>query len=477
MAKGLPKKRENFSEWYNEVIAQAELAEHSPVKGSMTILPYGFKIWELIQKELDRRLKELGVENAYFPLFIPQSFIKKEKEHLEGFSPELAVVTYAGGKELSEPYIVRPTSETIIYEAYSRWIASYRDLPLMINQWANVVRWELRPRLFLRTTEFLWQEGHTAHATLKEADEFALKILKDVYQRFLEEVLDFSIIAGVKSDSQKFAGAQKTYTAEVITAEGKALQMGTSHNLADNFARVFNITYLDGQGRRNYVFQTSWGVSTRLIGGLIMIHGDDFGLRLPPKIAPFEVVILPISEKEVGFAQKMKEELKSYRVFLDADFVKTLGERIYSWEKKGVPIRLEIGPKEIKANKVLLSQRDKKEKTLLNCSNLNKLIMERLEEFDFSLRKSAKEELRSLIVAVNHWQDFQKVINEGKAAIANWCGNPLCEENIQKLTTATSRCLPFSLEKEILKALDSKKCVYCNKSLEETKPWVFAQAY
>jgi prolyl-tRNA synthetase len=477
MGKSLPKKTENFSEWYNEVIAQAELAEHSPVKGSMTILPYGFSIWERIQAELDRRLKELGVQNAYFPLFIPQSFIKREKEHLEGFSPELAVVTYAGGKELSEPYIVRPTSETIIYEAYSRWISSYRDLPFLINQWVNVVRWELRPRLFLRTTEFLWQEGHTAHASLEEADRFALRILQEVYQKFLEEVLALSVVAGLKSESQKFAGAQKTYTVEVITAEGKALQMGTSHNLADNFARVFNITYLDAQGQRNYVFQTSWGVSTRLIGGLIMIHGDDFGLVLPPSIAPFEIVVLPLSEKELLFSRKIEELLRDFRVTLDGDFSKTLGERIYKWEKKGVPIRLEIGPREERFKKVLFSRRDGREKEALAYRGLAGIIKERLEGLHLSLQKRAKAELEKIILPASSWQEFQRLIRDGKAVYAYWCGNPLCEEKIQQLTTATSRCLPFSLPSEIEKNLGPKRCVYCGGAPGEAKPWIFAQAY
>jgi len=477
MGKSLPKKTENFSEWYSEVIAQAELAEHSPVKGSMTILPYGFSIWERIQAELDRRLKELGVQNAYFPLFIPRSFIKREKEHLEGFSPELAVVTYAGGKELSESYIVRPTSETIIYEAYSRWISSYRDLPFLINQWANVVRWELRPRLFLRTTEFLWQEGHTAHASLEEADRFALQILQGVYQKFLEEVLALSVVTGLKSESQKFAGAQKTYTVEVITAEGKALQMGTSHNLADNFARVFNITYLDAQGQRNYVFQTSWGVSTRLIGGLIMIHGDDFGLVLPPSIAPFEIVILPLSEKELLFSRKIEELLRDFRVTLDGDFSKTLGERIYKWEKRGVPIRLEIGPREERLSKVLFSRRNRREKEALAYRGLAGIIKERLEGLHLSLQKRAKAELEKIILPASSWQEFQRLIRDRKAVYAYWCGNPLCEEKIQQLTTATSRCLPFFVPPEIEKNLGPKKCVYCGEALKEAKPWIFAQAY
>jgi prolyl-tRNA synthetase len=296
--KKISSRDENFSAWYQDVIDVADLAEHGPVKGTMIIKPYGYSIWENVRNILDKEFKNLGVQNAYFPMFIPESFLKKEESHVEGFSPEVAVVTYAGGKKLQEALIVRPTSETIIYDAFSRWINSYRDLPVVINQWANVVRWELRPRLFLRTTEFLWQEGHTAHATYEEADDFA-KMMLNVYKKFAEDYLAIPVILGVKSDSEKFAGAVQTYTVEAMMQDGKALQCATSHNLGQNFSKVFNVSFNKEDSTSDYVWQTSWGLSTRIIGALIMVHSDDIGLVLPPKIAPIHVVIVPVWNKEV----------------------------------------------------------------------------------------------------------------------------------------------------------------------------------
>ncbi|MBU0648034.1 proline--tRNA ligase, partial [Patescibacteria group bacterium] len=357
----------DYSKWYNDIVSKADLAEHSPVKGCMIIKPYGYAIWENIQAILDQKIKAQGVVNAYFPLFIPKSFIEKEKEHVEGFSPELAVVTHGGGKKLEEPLVVRPTSETIMYDAYSRWIKSYRDLPLLINQWANVVRWEKRPRPFLRTTEFLWQEGHTAHATNEEALKMVSDMI-DVYHDFARDYLAMPTIKGKKSDTEKFAGAVASYSFEPMMQDGKALQTGTSHLLGQNFAKAFNIQYLDKNNKLQYVHQTSWGVSTRLIGALIMTHGDDQGLRLPPNIAPIQIVIIPIykekkEKKEVlNFVNKIKEQLTDYSIKIDDDENKSPGWKFNEWEQKGVPIRIEIGPKDVAKEKVVISRRDNGQK-------------------------------------------------------------------------------------------------------------------
>ncbi|HPR92404.1 MAG TPA: proline--tRNA ligase, partial [Candidatus Dojkabacteria bacterium] len=346
--KKISTRESDFSQWYLDVIKVADLVEHGPVKGTMIIKPYGYAIWENIQKELDKRIKETGVENAYFPLFIPYEFLQREKSHVEGFSPEVAVVTHAGGEELTEPFVVRPTSETIMYDAYSRWVTSYQDLPVLINQWANVVRWEVRPRLFLRSTEFLWQEGHTAHATAKEADERAQMML-GIYRDFAKEFLAMPMYTGKKTDSERFAGADITYTTEAMMQDGKALQFATSHNLGDKFAKVFNLKFTDENGDTKYCYQTSWGMSTRSIGGLIMVHSDDNGLVLPPKVAPVQVVVVPVWPKEEfknevnGEVEKIIDELKvDFRIKADLSDER-VGEKLYKWEKKGVPLRLEIG--------------------------------------------------------------------------------------------------------------------------------------
>ena len=358
---------EDFPRWYQDVVAKAELAENGPVRGTMVIRQYATALWELMTAEVDRRIKAAGAENAYFPLFIPESYLHREAEHVEGFSPELAVVTHAGGKELEEPLVVRPTSETVIGEYMAKWIQSYRDLPLLLNQWANVVRWELRPRLFLRTTEFLWQEGHTAHATEEDAAQYARRILDDVYTDFMENVLAIPILRGRKTPRERFAGATNTLTCEAMMGDGKALQMGTSHELGQNFARVFEMQYLDDAGQQQLCWTTSWGVSTRMIGGLIMCHGDDAGLRMPPAIAPIQVVVLVIRDESDAMAEsrRIADQLieRGLRVRLDDRVDTGFGRRAVDWEIKGVPVRVEVGPRDLANGEVTVTRRDLNEKS------------------------------------------------------------------------------------------------------------------
>ena len=367
MTKGaIVTREEDFPRWYQEVIAGAEMADNGPARGTMVIRPWGYGIWELMQAELDRRIKEAGAENAYFPLFIPEAFLKLEAEHVEGFAPELAVVTYGGGEELEEPLVLRPTSETVINHFFSKWVQSYRDLPLLVNQWANVVRWELRPRLFLRTREFLWQEGHTAHATEDDARSYALRILNDVYRSTMFEVLCIPVLTGHKTAREQFAGANRTWTCEGMMGDGKALQMGTSHELGQNFSRPFDITYANASDTLEYVWQTSWGVSTRLVGGLVMGHGDDFGLRLPPALAPVQVVVLVVKDApEVRTAaDTLVAELRAagHRVRLDDRTDTSFGRRSVGWELKGVPVRVEVGPRDLAEGTVTVVVRHRREK-------------------------------------------------------------------------------------------------------------------
>jgi prolyl-tRNA synthetase len=367
MAKGaIVTREEDFPRWYQEVIAGADMADNGPARGTMVIRPWGYGIWELMQSELDRRIKEAGAENAYFPLFIPESYLKLEAEHVEGFAPELAVVTHGGGKELEEPLVVRPTSETVINSFFAKWVQSHRDLPLLINQWANVVRWELRPRLFLRTTEFLWQEGHTAHATEGDAQAYALRILDEVYRATMVDVLSMPVLTGHKTARERFAGAIRTWTTEGMMGDGKALQMGTSHELGQNFARPFDITYATTEGTNEYVWQTSWGVSTRLVGALVMGHGDDFGLRLPPALAPTQVVVLVVKDSpEVGAAAATLAAAlgaAGHRVRLDDRTDTSFGRRTVAWELKGVPVRVEVGPRDLADGNVTVVTRHTREK-------------------------------------------------------------------------------------------------------------------
>ena len=372
---GLTPRAEDFPRWYQEVVAGAEMAENGPVRGTMVIRPWGFGIWELLVDEMDRRIKEAGAEGAYFPLFIPESFLRLEASHVEGFSPELAVVTHGGGKVLEEPIVVRPTSETVVNHFFAKWIQSHRDLPLLINQWANVVRWELRTRLFLRTTEFLWQEGHTAHATEAEATAYALRILRDVYLDTAETVLGIPALLGHKTERERFAGAVRTWASEAMMGDGKALQLGTSHELGQNFARAFDISFSDESGALQYVFQTSWGASTRLIGGLIMVHGDDFGLRLPPALAPSQVVVMVVKADEATerAAATIAGDLRAsgVRVRIDDRTDTGFGRRAIDWERKGVPVRVEVGPRDLAEDQAVVAVRHDRTKSPVALRGLN----------------------------------------------------------------------------------------------------------
>lgn len=474
MDKSITKREDDFSQWYLDVIEASDLAEHAPVRGSMTIKPYGYAIWENTQKILDAEFKKTGVENAYFPLFIPESFLKKEKEHVEGFSPELAVVTHAGGKKLNEPIVVRPTSETIMYEAYSRWIKSHRDLPLLINQWANAVRWEMRPRLFLRTTEFLWQEGHTAHKTAEQAEK-RTRMMLDVYKKFSEEYLAIPVIPGAKSESEKFAGALRTYTIEAMMQDGKALQFATSHNLGQNFAKPFDVKFLDENGQSQYVWQTSWGLSTRSIGGIIMTHSDDKGLVLPPKIASIQVIIMTLySGKDDDEVNKKADEILDKLISLDVrvkidNSDKRLGEKSFEWEKKGVPIRIEIGPKDIQNNTVVLVTRHNDKKEDIEIEKLSDKINNSLDEIQKYLFDKALKFRKEKTKTVDNWDDFKKAIENNNFVMAHWNGSAETENKIKQETKATIRCIPFEENEEPGKCVYSKESSGCKV--------LFAKAY
>jgi prolyl-tRNA synthetase len=392
-ASAIVTREEDFPRWYQEVIARAEMADNGPARGSMVIRPWGYGIWELMQAELDRRIKAAGAENAYFPLFIPEAFLKLEAEHVEGFAPELAVVTHGGGKELEEPLVVRPTSETVINSYFSKWIQSHRDLPMLLNQWANVVRWELRPRLFLRTSEFLWQEGHTAHATEDDARAYALAILNDVYRSTMVDVLRVPVLTGHKTARERFAGANKTWTCEGMMGDGKALQMGTSHELGQNFARPFDITYSNASGSLEYVWQTSWGVSTRLVGALVMAHGDDFGLRLPPALAPAQVVVMVVKDDAAvaEAAARFSTELGAagHRVRLDDRTDTSFGRRSVDWELKGVPVRVEVGPRDLAEGNITVVVRHTREKRTVALGGVAAEVAAALESADRDLLSEA----------------------------------------------------------------------------------------
>ncbi|MBN2000505.1 proline--tRNA ligase [candidate division KSB1 bacterium] len=462
MAKGITKRAEDYSRWYLDVVAAAELAEHSPVKGCMVIKPNGYALWEKIQATLDKMFKDTGHVNAYFPLFIPESFLKKEAEHVEGFAPECAVVTHGGGKKLEEPMVIRPTSETIIWSTYKKWIQSYRDLPILINQWANVVRWEMRTRLFLRTTEFLWQEGHTAHATAEEAEQETMQMI-NVYRRFAEEYLAAPVFVGVKTESEKFAGAVRTYSIEAMMQDGKALQSGTSHNLGQNFAKAFDVTFQDENGKLDYVWATSWGVSTRLIGALIMIHSDDNGLVIPPRLAPLQVVVVPIwrsdeeKQKLLSHVEKITGDWKdrfSFKVD-DRDNYRP-GWKFNEWEKRGVPIRIEIGPKDLENDQVVVVRRDTGEKSFIPQGQLVELLPRLLDQIQQDLYDRAKKMREENTFYADDWNSFVKRIDDpGGFYWLHWCGSDACEAQLAEQTKATIRLIPFDGEKE------SGKCVLC----------------
>jgi len=453
---------EDFPRWYTDVIAAAEMADYSPVKGCMVIRPWGYAIWETIQSVLDGMLKASGHQNAYFPLFIPEGFLKREAEHVEGFSPELAVVTHAGGKKLEEPLVVRPTSETIIYDSFSHWIHSWRDLPLLINQWANVVRWEMRTRLFLRTTEFLWQEGHTAHATHEEAEQEVLSIL-DKYRRLVEETMAIPVIPGVKSDTEKFAGARRTHAIEALMQDGKALQCGTSHDLGQNFSRAFGVKFLDAEGKEEYAWQTSWGVSTRLIGALIMVHGDDRGIVLPPNVAPLKVVFVPIWKNDAqrgevtAAATRMAEELRSAGISCRVDDRDLRPAwRYYEWERKGVPLRIEIGPRDMEQAQVTMVRRDAEGKTAVPQAGIAGTAGRMLGEIQKEMFERARKFRDDNTFTAGDWKTMADILTgKGGFVRAPWCGAAACEARIKEETKGTIRVIPADA------ASHPGKCVAC----------------
>ena len=461
--KNLTPMSKDFNQWYTDIIQEAELADYSPVKGTMVIRPYGYAIWENIQEYLDNRFKETGHKNAYFPLFIPKSFIEKEAEHVEGFSPELATVTHAGGKELEEPLIVRPTSETIINHMFSKWISSHRDLPLLINQWANVVRWEMRTRLFLRTSEFLWQEGHTAHATKEEANEEAIQML-NIYEEFVQNIAAVSVTKGLKSELEKFAGAEKTYSIEAMMLDKKALQAGTSHELGQNFSKAFEIEYSDENNKLQNPFQTSWGVSTRLIGMIIMAHGDDKGLKLPPNLAPIQVVIVPIipskddKNKVMENVENIKTMLSNYRLSIDDREEVTPGYKFNEWELKGVPIRIEIGPRDIENNKVILSRRDiDNSKEEVSIEKLKSTIDQLIIDIQNNMFDISKKHMEENTIHVDTKEDLIEALNNKEGFVTcYWSENKDDELEIKELTSATIRCYPINNE-ETKQSINDKK--------------------
>lgn len=474
--KNIANKSEDFSAWYHDVVVKAELADYAPVKGCMVIRPYGYAIWEAIQRYLDAKIKEKGIANAYFPIFIPESFLKREKDHVEGFSPLVAVVTYAGGEELKEKLAVRPTSETIMYEMYKRWTQSYRDLPILINQWNNVVRWEKRTYLFLRTSEFLWQEGHCAHATHEESLEMVLWSLRQYVQTY-QNLLGLYGVAGAKSAAEKFAGADKTYTYEMLMPDGKALQGCTSHDLGQNFAKAFDWTVLDKDGGRLYPWQNSWGLSTRSIGGLVMAHGDDDGLILPPAVAPIQVVIVPIpgSDRAAKQAAKLKEKLSKFRCLVDTREGQTAGFKFNKWEFKGVPLRIEVGDYEASSGVVTLARRNTGERVSVAKDKLANEIGEELDRIQDELARRHEKFTKANSRSVESYNEFKKIMAQSRGFIsAFWCEDPRCEEAIKNETKATTRCLPVDLETGQAKE-EKGECLYCQK--KATHRWLFAQAY
>jgi len=477
MADFLTSQSEDFSKWYTEIVQKADLADYSPVRGCMVIKPYGYTLWERIRDELDRRFKDTGHVNAYFPLFIPESFLHKEAQHVKGFSPELAVVTIGGGSELEEPLVVRPTSETIIGHMYAKWIQSYRDLPLLINQWANVVRWEMRTRLFLRTTEFLWQEGHTAHATQKEAEEETLRML-DVYTDFAVNEAAIPVIPGRKSESEKFAGAVASYTIEAMMKDGKALQSGTSHFLGQNFAKAFDIKFLDENNELQFAWTTSWGVSTRMVGAVVMAHGDDQGLVLPPRLAPIQVAIVPIWRKEEERAEVMKATDILYQQLKDTVRVKvddregfSPGWKFNDWEMRGVPLRIELGPRDIANQKVMLARRDipgREGKTLVSMMGLSQTVTTMLDTIQQAIYQKALDFRESHTYDVSTYGEFKEAVQTGFARVW-WAGDSEDEAQIKDEAKATVRCLPMD------QPGGTGTCFYTGKKATEVA--IFGKAY
>ncbi len=460
----------DFPQWYTDVVIKTKLVDYGPVKGTMVIRPYGYAIWENIQTELDKRFKATGHQNAYFPLLIPMSYFTKEAEHVEGFAPEVAVVTHAGGEELAEPLAIRPTSETIIGNMYSKWIQSYRDLPVLMNQWANVMRWEKTTRPFLRTSEFLWQEGHTAHATEEEAEQETMKML-GVYKEFAENVLAIPVICGKKTEKEKFAGAVATYGMEAMMKDGKSLQAGTSHYLGQNFAKAFDIKFLDKDGAQKYVYTSSWGVSTRLIGALIMAHGDSRGLVLPPKVAPVQVVIVPIAAKKGGVIEKCAEvksalESAGVRVVLD-DGEQSPGWKFNEWEMKGVPLRIELGPRDIEEGKALIFRRDTLSKEAYALDGIAEEAVKLLETVQQDMLEAARVRRDGRIVCADTLDGILNGVESGNFVKAGWCGCRECEDKIKAETAASARVYAEGESRE--------KCAVCGKKAKHVV--YFARAY
>ncbi len=458
----------DFAQWYTDIVKKAELCDYSSVRGCMIIRPYGFAIWELIRDQFDKLLKETGHENVSMPMFIPESLLQKEKDHVEGFAPEVAWVTHGGSEKLEERLCVRPTSETLFCEHYANVVQSYRDLPKLYNQWCSVVRWEKTTRPFLRTVEFHWQEGHTAHATAEEAQEETIKIL-NMYADFCESVLAMPVIKGQKTESEKFAGAMATYAIESLMHDGKALQAGTSHNFGDGFARAFGIQYTDKQNKLQYAHQTSWGIATRLIGGLIMVHGDNNGLVLPPMVAPIQVAIIPIAQHKAGVLDKANELLTKLkatcRVKLD-DSDKSPGWKFSEYEMKGVPVRLEIGPKDIENGNAVLARRDTGEKITVSLDNIVEEVQKLLKEVQTSLFEKAHAHCERSTFSATDMESFTKTLNETPGFIkAMWCGDEACEDKVKELTGASSRCIPFEQEKI------ADTCICCGKNADKMVYW------
>ena len=485
--KKLTTRAADFSAWYNEVVLRAELADYAPVRGCMVIRPNGYGIWERMQRTLDDMFKATGHVNAYFPMLIPQSFLAREAQHVEGFAPETAVVTHGGGKLLEEPLVIRPTSETIIYSMYAKWVQSYRDLPILINQWANVVRWEMRTRLFLRTLEFLWQEGHTAHATHDEAEEETRKILS-IYRTFMEQYMAMPVITGLKSESEKFAGALRTFSCEAMMQDNKALQAGTSHNLGQNFAIAFELKFQSEAGKEEFAWNTSWGVSTRMVGGLVMTHGDDKGLQVPPRLAPIEVVIVPIFRTDdekaavLGAAARLRDELGSWelpesrrrRIHVDAREGMKPGAKYYEWELRGIPVRLEIGPRDLAQAQCVLVRRDTGVKTPTLLADLPTVLPALLETIQQDMFNAAKARREANSVRGPITYDAFKAFVDGPGGFvyAGWCGSAACEAAVKEETKATIRCLP---DAEFRSTPAPATCLKCDAPSQHEAVW--AKAY
>jgi len=476
----LPSRSEDFAEWYNQVVLRAELADYAPVRGCMIVRPYGWALWENIQQALDRRFRATGHVNAAFPFLIPRSFVEKEKAHVAGFSPELAVVTHGGGEKLEEPLVLRPTSETIIGHAYAKWIQSYRDLPVLINLWNSAVRWELRTKLFLRTLEFYWQEGHTAHATKEEAEAETRQML-GIYADFAQTDAAIPVIPGRKTAAERFAGADITYSIEAMMADGRALQSGTSHDLGQNFARAFEIRYLDREGKLQFCWTTSWGLSTRFIGAIVMVHGDDQGLILPPRLAPFQVVIVPIHKSDaeraavLEAAKRIQHELvgAALRVKLDEREGLSPGFKFNDWEMRGVPLRLELGPKDLAGRSAVLARRDRpgrEGKSTVAQGALRTTVATLLDEIQAALFERARAFREAHTYRPANYDEFKAAVEQG-FAIAGWCGNDRCETQIKEETKATIRCIPL----ERIAGADSGRCILCGQSAAEQV--IFARAY